>query len=632
MWNPSRTLPIVVATLFGGLASGQCVSTFDLGSDTSLCAGQSVTLTAPAGFQSYLWTTGSTGTAISVSTAGTYGCTVTEIGAGNNVITNGDFSAGATGFTSDYVPGTGGAYGLLSLQSTYAVSTSPSLVHNNFASFGDHTTGSGNMLVVNGSDIVGQTIWCQTVSVLPNTTYAFSAWLASAVSSSPAQLSFTVDGVSIGNLNASSTTGLWLNFYNLWNSGASTTVTLCITNLNTAQSGNDFAIDDILFTPYCTYTDEVLVTYFAYPEPDLGPDTTYCEDVTIALDPQWPSADAFAWQDGSAAANFTPAASGIYWVDVTENGCTTRDSILVTELPLPVANIGPDLQRCAGDVEVLNAAYPGSTYMWHDGSTAPTWTVTDAGTYWVTVDLAGCLDRDTVIFTYYPLPVVDLGADTTICEADDLLFDVTRPGGSYSWEDGSTFPSRSTNGAGLYWVIVEENNCYTTDSLELGIIPLPEVDLGPDHLLCAGSVEELVAEGPNYTYLWDDGSTGPSILIDGPDVYSVTVTNVCGTDVDSVTIGLDYCDCPVYVPNTFTRDGDGINEDFLPRFTCPNESYTLRIFDRWGREQWMTTDPFMAWDGGTLASGVYAWTVEYVPDSDILTGRRVAKGHVLLLR
>ena len=79
--------------------------------------------------------------------------------------------------------------------------------------------------------------------------HAFSTWLAS-VSSSPAQLSFTVDGVSIGSLNASSTTGLWLNFYNLWNSGA-TTVTLCITNLNTAQSIND--LPSVFCSPYCTY-------------------------------------------------------------------------------------------------------------------------------------------------------------------------------------------------------------------------------------------------------------------------------------------------------------------------------------------------------------------------------------------
>jgi hypothetical protein len=632
MVDPRRHLLSLAAAISAGLVTGQCVSTFDLGPDTSLCAGQPLTISATPGYQSYLWSTGSTTNGITVAAAGTYSCTVTEIATSGSVIINGDFSAGATGFTSDYVPGTGGPWGPVSLAGTYAASTSPFLVHTNFASFGDHTTGTGSMLVVNGADIAGQDIWCQTVAVLPNTTYAFSAWLASATPSSPAQLSFTVDGVSIGNLNAVSTTGLWLNFYSLWNSGAATSVTLCITNLNTQQSGNDFAIDDILFSPFCTYTDDVVVTYFNYPEPDLGPDTTYCADVTITLDPQWPSADAITWQDGSSTSPYIPSTPGIYWVDVMENGCTTRDSVLVTELPLPVADIGADQQQCEGDVVFLDAAFPGATYSWQNGSTAPTFTVDQSGTYSVTLDLAGCLDRDTVTYTYFSLPIVDLGNDTSICEADDLFLDVARPGGSYQWENGYTFPQRQTTGAGVYWVIVEENNCTTTDSLVLEKIALPVAELGPDRLLCAGSTEELVVEGPGYTYLWSDGSTGSSVIIDGPDIYSVTVTNVCGTDVDSVVIALDYCDCPVYVPNSFTANGDGINDGFLPQFTCPNRSYTLRIFDRWGAVQWETTDPFLPWEGGELATGVYAWTVEYEPDSDVLTGKRAARGHVVLLR
>lgn len=626
----ARHLLFLVAVCSADLVHAQCTSPIELGPPISLCAGQSQVLSAPSGYQSYVWNTGANTPSITVSAAGTYSCTVTQTG--TNAITNGDFSAGATGFTSDYVPGTGGTYGLLSAAGTYATTTSPNFVHNNFAAFGDHTTGSGAMLVMNGTQVIGQNIWCQTVTVAPNTTYTFSAWLASAVSASPAQLQYTVNGVPIGNLNASSVLGLWVNFTSTWNSGAATTATLCITNLNTAESGNDFAIDDIAFVPLCTYTDNVVVTVYPLPTPDLGPDQEYCAGNAVALNPQVPGADSYLWQNGSSAPTLTPTASGVYWVDVTDNGCTTRDSVLVNILTQPTISLGPDQQLCQGQVTVLNAFYPGATVLWNDGSTVPTRTVSQSGTYWVIVDLAGCVDRDTVALIFHPLPIVELGNDTSICEVDALVLDVYRPGGSYLWENGSTLPQRTTTGAGTYRVVVVENGCATADSLSLSIIPLPEAYLGPDRLLCAGRTEELDVYRPGCTYLWNDGSTGPTRIVSGPGMYAVTVTNSCGTASDDVEFDLDFCDCPVYTPNAFTANGDEINDRFVPQFTCPNRSYLLRIYDRWGRIQWESTDMFKEWDGAGLPQGVYAWTIEYEPDSDVLRGTRTASGHVVLVR
>ena len=134
---------------------GQCTDTFSLGSDTTLCAGNTIQLAAGAGYQSYLWSTGSTSPSITVGTADTYSCTVTAFGTSGELVVNGNFSQGATGFTSDYVPGYGGTYGLLSGSATYATTTSPSFVHNNFYFFNDHTGGGGNMLVVNGAEATG---------------------------------------------------------------------------------------------------------------------------------------------------------------------------------------------------------------------------------------------------------------------------------------------------------------------------------------------------------------------------------------------------------------------------------------------------------------------------------------------
>jgi gliding motility-associated-like protein len=626
-------LVLFTACLLGAWeARAQCTQGFSFGSDTTLCEGQTLLLTVPAGYATYQWTNGSTGTSLLVDAPGTYGCTTTVIDLGSSLVTNGNFTAGSTGFTSDYVPGVSGPWGSLSNPATYGVSTSPSLLHSNFAFFGDHTTGTGGMLVVNGAQVVGQSVWCQTVAVQPNTTYAFSAWLASCVGDSPAQLQFTVNGAAVGNLNAPVFTGSWVNFYNLRNSGAATVATICITNLNTAGGGNDFALDDITFSPFCTYTDQITVGYQAYPDPFLGPDQTVCEPNTVTFNATWPGATSYLWHDGGTTPTHTANATGTVWVEVTEGYCMGRDTALVTVLPLPVVDLGPDRTSCEGQTEVLTAFFPGASYLWSDGSTGPTLATTTTGTYSVTATLNGCVDSDAATVTFHPLPIVDLGADTALCAADQLVLDVTRPGGSYLWEDGSTAGVRSVSGGGTYTVTVTELGCSTTDARAVGIIPLPEVDLGPDPELCIGTSMTLVAGGPGFTYLWTDGSTLPYLELDAPDTYGVTVSNSCGTVYDEVEVNSVFCDCPVYVPVAFSPNDDGINDVFLPVCDCPLRSYALRIFDRWGGLVWETSDPAEAWKGPEEVNGVFVWVVEVDPEPELARGKRSIRGHVVMLR
>ncbi len=94
-------------------------------------------------------------------------------------------------------------------------------------------------------------VWEETgLTVLPNTDYLFSAWLASVYPANPAQLVFSVNGVRIGSpFGASSTPGVWEQFSTVLNSAAGTSMRLDIVNLNTESGGNDFALDDIDLTP-----------------------------------------------------------------------------------------------------------------------------------------------------------------------------------------------------------------------------------------------------------------------------------------------------------------------------------------------------------------------------------------------
>ena len=176
------------------------------------------------------------------------------------------------------------------------------------------------MLLVNGSAVPDANIWCQTITVQPNTTYAFSAWLMSASPESPAILDFTVNGTPFGApLLASSTTCQWAEFYALWESGSTTSASICITNQNLAGSGNDFALDDITFTPLCTYTDSITITILP-PAPDLvitGAEAI-CPGSTVTLnavlDPStWPLNDVvLTWNTGTVGSSIVVGAPGLY--------------------------------------------------------------------------------------------------------------------------------------------------------------------------------------------------------------------------------------------------------------------------------------------------------------------------------
>ncbi|MBI5648788.1 MAG: T9SS type A sorting domain-containing protein [Ignavibacteriae bacterium] len=160
------------------------------------------------------------------------------------LITNGDFEAGNSGFASQYVYLPGNLYP----EGVFDVAVNHNLSH---ACFGgtDHTSGTGKSMAVNGSVTAGKIVWSQTVLVLPGTNYALSAWVTSHCGAfSRAVLRFTVNGVQVGgNHWAPATAFEWNNFSATWNSGAATSAVIEIIDLNTAPGGNDFGLDDISF-------------------------------------------------------------------------------------------------------------------------------------------------------------------------------------------------------------------------------------------------------------------------------------------------------------------------------------------------------------------------------------------------
>ncbi len=167
-----------------------------------------------------------------------------------NLVVNGDFEAGATGFTSAYTmavhPPVLGQD--IHDAGTYIVHTDPNIVHNSWDTFVDHTTGdvNNNMLIVNGADVPDVNVWTQTVSGLTaGQTYYFGAYGASSYFQSPALLNFEIAGNQASSIFAlPATTGQWVGYFTTF-VASSSSETVSIVNQNTAFDGNDFVLDDI---------------------------------------------------------------------------------------------------------------------------------------------------------------------------------------------------------------------------------------------------------------------------------------------------------------------------------------------------------------------------------------------------
>ena len=181
-------------------------------------------------------------------------CASTAAIAAPNLIPNGDFSAGVSGFTSDYTLNT--SSGLA--EGVYDVRTQAGPpYHPLWASFGDHTTGTGKYLIANGAADTTKAVWRSgPIAIAAHTGYFFEGWLSNVCcnvpfDNAPPALSFVVSlgggaPVTLGTLSVPvGAPGIWYPISTTFNSGSATSATLTLLNAQPAAGGNDFGLDDV---------------------------------------------------------------------------------------------------------------------------------------------------------------------------------------------------------------------------------------------------------------------------------------------------------------------------------------------------------------------------------------------------
>ena len=153
----------------------QCDVDVDAGMDFSICPGDVVLLNGnvSGSFSDFFWEPEArvldpNSLFTEAVGPGTY-TLIAQANSGDNLIVNGGFAQGNSGFTSDYTYFPLGPY---AGHASYSVGNNPMAMNGSWVNCND-VNGDGNMLIADGADQAGQNVWCQTVAVNPNTEYTF---------------------------------------------------------------------------------------------------------------------------------------------------------------------------------------------------------------------------------------------------------------------------------------------------------------------------------------------------------------------------------------------------------------------------------------------------------------------------
>ena len=160
-----------------------------------------------------------------------------------------------------------------------------------------------------------------------------------------------------------------------------------------------------------------------------------------------------------------------------------------------------------------------------------------------------------------------------------------------------------------------------------------QVDLGKDRTLCAGETTILNASIPGATYLWQDGSTNSTYLVTKPGKYWVQAYFVEYNITTSDTIEIIDCE-PIFIPNSFTPNGDNLNDIFKVESLKEINDFKLIIYNRWGEQLFESTNINKGWDGTfknkTVPLGVYVYMLTGIIKD---TGEQIKKtGSVTVVR
>jgi gliding motility-associated-like protein len=418
----------------------------------------------------------------------------------------------------------------------------------------------------------------------------------------------------------------------------------------------------------CVNSDSLFVTLFPAAVVDAGPDISVCDGSSVTITGS--GVANYSWDNGLLdGQSFTPPVGVVtYTVTGTDvNGCIDTDQMLLTVWANPAVSAGNDQSICEGDSTLLSGS-GAVNYVWNNGVINNDYFIPVVNnTYTVTgTDINGCVNTDAMQLTIenaaYPSFISPVLAN---CIPFTFTLNNTSTGTPFTAAEWTFGNGETATGAGPIVYTYNTPGCYDiglTLTTALGCewdtmvqnylcsYPLPIADFEPSPTVITDleNTSTMInqSSGGSY-YAWDFGDGTSSTEFEPlhffPNTTSanylitLVVYNQYGcTDTTNRVVILNETQL-IFVPNTFTPDGNEYNQTWFPVITADFDpyDYSCYIFDRWGELIWENHNHLVGWDGrrmngSSIQDGVYTWKI--IIKSPYRDERKAFTGHVTLLR
>jgi len=426
------------------------------------------------------------------------------------------------------------------------------------------------------------------------------------------------------------------------------TVTPTQTTTYTVEDSNTCGVG----TAEVTVVVEVLQT-------EISPDMTICLGDVVELEATGGSE--VLWSPtaglGSPTSETTPASpteTTTYTALISSPaGCTGEEEVTINVIQsAPGGQTYPTIYLCVGQGVFLNAA-DGISYLWSPADMVtnplvqnPFTTPTQNTTYYVTIANACGTGVDSVNVELVA-PTATATGGGWMCRGETMELSAS-DAAVYSWSPAALVANPNAQTTQVFPVetttftihATDQFGCTGSTEITVNVWQPPYVDAGPDREVDWGDEVRLFGTVDSDEFWWSPSENlscsdclTPEVMVTGPGWYVLETISPEGcTARDSVFVDLFY---PLYVPNAFTPNNDGVNDAFFVE-GVEARGYKLEIYNRWGEVIFYSENPAEPWIGNVQVSdaeyfvpdGIYLWRLRY----ELRDGPRWVEGTVAIVR
>jgi gliding motility-associated-like protein len=373
---------------------------------------------------------------------------------------------------------------------------------------------------------------------------------------------------------------------------------------------------DIVGLNGCLFRDSITVNVFT--PVNLGSDRLICGGIPPIIDASCPGCT-YQWSTGATTSSISPQFEGEYFVTITSFCGVSRDTVWVSSSTPPSGSLGPDRLVCDTALLSFDFSCFACTYELNNQTVSNPIEIQASGTYWVQVSNDCGTLRDTFTVVIGTAAEFNMRDDSLVCPGDTAFLTTNGTTGPLVWNTGSTADTILVTTGGWYLVTWTGACGSTTDSIFIKQLTPGQINLGPDITVCDSGLAPLFIPnlGTDAQYLWWNGSTSDTAFAFQEENYAVNV-QYCG-EVYRDTIFVRYTNRRdgLFLANSFTPNGDGLNEIYYVRGVDPGYlEYQFMVFNRWGNLVFESTNPKQGWnawkDAEPYESDVFAYRVFYI--------------------